>query len=107
MGLIGLVYLVGRTVGKTGGAFFGAAISKAEPQVRNWVGIGILSQAGVAVGLAIMVGREFSPLGAAGENLALIAINVIAATTIIFELIGPLTIKLAITKAGEIWKQPR
>jgi Kef-type K+ transport system membrane component KefB len=107
MGLIGLVYLVGRTAGKTGGAFFGAAISKAEPQVRNWVGIGILSQAGVAVGLAIMVGREFSPLGAEGENLALIAINVIAATTIIFELIGPLTIKLAITKAGEMWKQPR
>jgi len=107
MGLIGVIYLAGRTAGKIGGAFFGAVISKTAPQVRNWVGIGLLSQAGVAVGLAIMVGREFSALGAAGANLALITINVIAATTIVFELVGPLTIKLAISKAGEIWKERR
>lgn len=107
MGLVGFVYLLARTAGKIGGAFFGAAISKTSPQVRNWVGIGILSQAGVAVGLAIMVGREFSGLGAAGESLALLTINVIAATTIIFEIIGPLAIKLAITKAGEIGKGRR
>jgi Kef-type K+ transport system membrane component KefB len=105
MGLVGFVYLLARTAGKIGGAFMGAAISRAEPQVRNWVGIGILSQAGVAVGLAIMVGREFSGLGAEGEYLALLAINVIAATTIVFEIIGPLAIKVAISRAGEIRKR--
>ncbi len=104
MGLVGLVYLLARTGGKIVGSYVGAVASRAESTVRNWVGIGILSQAGVAVGLAIMAGREFSDLGPSGEHLALVTINVIAATTIVFEIVGPLAIKLAITRAGEIWK---
>ena len=107
MGLVGLLYLVGRMGGKIAGSFLGAIASRADATVRNWVGIGILSQAGVAVGLAIMAGREFSNLGPAGEYLALVTINVIAATTIVFEIVGPLAIKLAITKGGEMWKGSR
>jgi hypothetical protein len=104
MGLLGIIYIICRTAGLIGGAFLGATVSKAEPVVRKYLGLGILSQAGVAIGLAVMVTREFSLLGEIGKNLSLLVINTIAATTIIFEIIGPITAKIAIVKAGEIGK---
>jgi hypothetical protein len=104
MGLLGLIYIAGRTVGKMSGAFGGAFITKAGTNIRKYLPFGLLSQAGVAIGLAILVGREFGDLGAAGHELAVITINTIAATTIIFEIIGPIATKFAITKAGEIGK---
>ncbi len=104
MGVLGLIYMVGRSIGLIGGSFLGATVSKALPVIRKYLGFGILSQAGVAIGLAIMVTREFSGFGQAGKNLAFLAINTIAATTIVFEIIGPITTKIAISKAGEIGK---
>ncbi len=102
MGAIGILYIIGRTSGLMGGAYLGAVISKAEDNVRKYLGLGILSQAGVAIGLALIAVREFSPLGPVGEHAALLVINTIAATTIIFEIIGPITTKIAIEKSGEI-----
>jgi Kef-type K+ transport system membrane component KefB len=107
MGFLGLVYIVCRTVGLTGGAFFGATVSKAEPVIRKYLGLGILSQAGVAIGLAILVTREFGSLGKAGQDLALLVMNTIAATTILFEILGPIGAKIAITRAGEVGKSRR
>lgn len=104
MGLLGLIYIICRSLGLVGGAFFGAAVTKAEPVLRKYLGLGILSQAGVAIGLAIMATREFSSLGEAGKNLSVLVINTIAATTIIFEIFGPLATKFAISRAGEIGK---
>lgn len=105
MGLVGIIYMLCRGFGLIGGAFLGATIAKSEPVIRKYLGFGILSQAGVAIGLAIMVTREFSLLGGAGKDLAVLVINTIAATTIIFEIIGPIATKIAISKAGEIGKQ--
>ncbi len=107
MGVLGLVYIFCRAAGLMGGSFFGAILSKANRVIRNYLGLGILSQAGVAIGLAILVGREFSSLGKLGKELSLIVINVITATTIVFEVIGPITTKIAISKAGEIGKKLR
>jgi len=104
MGLLGLIYIVCRSFGLMGGAFFGAAVSRSEPVIRKYLGLGILSQAGVAIGLAIMATREFSSLGTTGKDLSLLVINTIAATTIIFEIIGPIATKFAISKAGESGK---
>jgi len=104
MGLLGLLYIVCRSFGLIGGAFFGATVSKSEPVIRKYLGFGILSQAGVAIGLAIMATRDFSCLGQAGKDLGLLVINTIAATTIIFEVIGPIATKFAIRRAGEIGK---
>ncbi|HID96021.1 MAG TPA: cation:proton antiporter [Candidatus Latescibacteria bacterium] len=101
IGLLGLVYMFGRTSGLMSGSFLGASLAKAQPVIRKYLGLGILSQAGVAIGLAILVGREFNTLGQAGHDLAVLTINTIAATTIIFEIIGPITTKFAITRAGE------
>ncbi len=104
MGAIGLIYIVSRCAGKMTGASLGAAIARMEPRIRKYVGLGLLSQAGLAVGLALMVGRELGDLGADGARLALVTINTVAATTIVFEFIGPVTLKAALTGAGEIGK---
>ncbi len=104
IGFLGLVYIVCRTMGLMGGAFFGARVSRSEPVIQKYLGLGILSQAGVAIGLAILVTREFSSLGTAGQDMALLVINTIAATTIVFEILGPIAAKIAITKAGEVGK---
>lgn len=104
MGLLGILYILARSVGLIGGAAFGSWASRAPAIIRKYLGLGILSQAGVAVGLAILVVERFSGLGQEGKHLALLAINTIAATTIVFEIIGPITTKIAITRAGEVGK---
>jgi len=105
LGLLGAVYILCRSAGLIGGARLGAVIGREIPVIRKYLGLGILSQAGVAVGLAYLIVKEFTPLGAAGSQIATQVITAIAATTIIFEIIGPIFTKLAITKAGEIWKK--
>jgi hypothetical protein len=64
--------------------------------------MGLLSQAGVAMGLAIASGDRFSNLGSEGAALSELIINVICATTFIVQIIGPIFVKLAITRAGEV-----
>ncbi len=96
VGLIGLVYTVARMVGKVSGASLGAAIAKAEPEVKKFIGFGLLSQIGVAVGLAIVISHEF-----AGTDLGNLIITVLLATTIITEIVGPLFTKMALKRSGE------
>lgn len=107
MGLIGVLYIIGRSFGLISGAWFGATVSKAHENVRKYLGLGILSQAGVAIGLALLVGREFGDLNGVGKEVSIMVINTIAATTIIFEIVGPLTTKFAISRAGEAGKLKR
>jgi len=98
MGLLGVIYILARGFGKIGGATLGAYISKAEMNLRKYLGFALLSQAGVAIGLAMIVQREFGLYG----ELATVTITIITATTIIHEILGPLGVKYAISKAGEI-----
>jgi Kef-type K+ transport system membrane component KefB len=102
MGMIGVTYLVMRTVGKVGGARLGSTLGGAEPQVRNYLGFGLLSQAGVAIGLALCVAQRFDACGAAGAMLGTAVINVITATTFVVQIAGPIMLKYAITQADEI-----
>jgi len=101
MGVLGLVYLLCRMGGLIGGAFLGAVLSKQSRIIRNYLGLGILSQAGVAIGLSILAAGEFDTLGPDGRYLAVAVVNTIAATTIFFEIIGPIGTRIAISKAGE------
>jgi len=102
MGLLGLVYLICRTAGLISGASLGAALSRQETVIQKYLGLGILSQAGVAIGLAVLVASDFANLGDAGKELAITTVNTIAATTIIFEIIGPVGVRIAVSKAGEM-----
>lgn len=104
MGLIGIIYVVLRSVGKFSGAWVGGRIGGAPPAVRDNLGLGLLTQGGVAVGLALASSARFSGLGPEGAALGALVINVITATTFVVEIIGPVFVKLAIQRAGEIGK---
>jgi len=102
IGLIGTTYLIMRVLGKTSGSYWGAVISKAPETVRKYLGLGLLSQAGVAIGLAIDASHTFRHYGAAGTEIGVLAINIIAATTFVYQVLGPTCTKIAIIKAGEV-----
>lgn len=102
MGLIGVVYALCRTAGLIGGSFLGAVISRQGRIIRNYLGLGILSQAGVAIGLAMLASGQFRSFGPQGNDIAVLILNTICATTIFFEIIGPIGTRIAIGKAGEI-----
>jgi len=101
MGTLGLVYIFCRIVGLSGGAFLSSWISGVDKVIQKYLGVAILSQAGVAVGLAYLVDIHLSTFGMVGKEIGALVITTILSTTIIFELIGPLGVKYAITKAGE------
>ncbi|MDO9557064.1 MAG: cation:proton antiporter [Coriobacteriia bacterium] len=107
IGLIGVTYLVMRVIGKTVGAWTGAKLSDAPDVVRKYIGLGLLSQAGVAIGLAIDASHTFKAYGAVGAEIGALAINVIAATTFVYQVIGPALTKVAIFKAGEVAEEFR
>jgi Kef-type K+ transport system membrane component KefB len=107
LGLVGIVYIVGRSAGLLGGAWLGATIGRADEKLRKYLGLGILSQAGVAIGLALILNHEFSQLAEDYdlEHAAYVgasALTTITATSIFFELIGPILTKFALERAGEI-----
>lgn len=102
MGLLGLAYVLLRSSGKYFGTWLGGTIGGAIPSVRDNLGFGLLSQAGVAIGLALASASRFSKLGEEGIALGSLVINVITATTFLVQIIGPIFVKFAIHRAGEI-----
>ena len=104
MGLLGLIYILLRSSGKIFGAWLGGTVGGAIPAVRDNLGFGLLSQAGVAIGLALASASRFSKLGEEGAALGTLVINVITATTFVVQIIGPIFTKFAITRAGEVGK---
>ena len=95
VGLVGVLYVVFRVVGKVAGSALGCRISHAEPVVSKWLGFTLLPQAGVAIGLS---GLAMEVVPAYGAEIRAI----ILCGTVIYELVGPVATKLALTKAGEI-----
>lgn len=97
VGLIGVLYLVLRSAGKYFGAMLGCSIVKTEKNVRKYLGITLLPQAGVAIGMAQL---SLTVVPEYGEQIR----AVILCATLVYELVGPLLTKIALTKAGEIKK---
>lgn len=95
MGIVGLLYIIFRVIGKVYGAKLGARISKAPKSIENWIGLSLTPQAGVALGIGLVAKSTFPDYG----NYIF---TVIAATTVIFELVGPLLTKISLIKVGEI-----
>jgi len=102
MGMMGVAYVVLRSLGKFTGAWLGGTIGGAEPAVRDNLGLALLSQAGVAIGLALTSANRFCTYGKMGQELGSLIINVITATTFVVQIIGPICVKFAIGRAGEI-----
>ena len=110
LGFIGLTYIVCRSFGLYGGAFLGASAGKVEPKIRNYLGLGILSQAGVAIGLSLILKQQLHGVGSLvegepytlGDQIGRTVFTTVTATSVFFELIGPITAKVGLKKAGEI-----
>ncbi len=102
MGLLGVAYVGLRSFAKFTGAWLGGTLGGALPVVKNNLGLGLLSQAGVAIGLALASADRFAPYGPGGQELGDLVISVITATTFVVQIIGPICVKLAISRAGEI-----
>ena len=96
--LIGVVYILARSTGKYFGAAVSTRLTKCQPQVQKWLGITLLPQAGVALGMSITVAEQLGQDGAIIRSIVLFSV-------LIYELVGPTLTKMALTKAGEI--QPR
>lgn len=102
IGVVGLIYIFTRGVGKWFGSWAGASFAGAELKIRRYLGPALLSQAGVAIGLSLVVLQDFSGLGTEAENIARTIVNLVAATTLLMELVGPIMVKRAVTAAGEV-----
>jgi len=91
-----LLFVVFRSTGKLAGAYLGARLGRASRAVRRYAGWGLIPQGGIVIGLALLAQQNASL-----APISHILLNVIIGATVIHELIGPLTAKLAITKSGE------
>ena len=96
VGIIGIVYIVLRVIGKISGAYLGAYLSKSSKNIKKYLGWGLIPQAGVALGLSLVASNLLPPAEASMIRAVIIG------ATLIYELIGPFVTKLTLTKAGEI-----
>ena len=101
MGSVGVVYFVFRLFGKYFGAFTGAYLANASPKVRQNIGFCLFSQAGVAMGLAISMEIEFAQYSIEAQQLGGSIVTIITASTLIFQIIGPIMTKYALERAKE------
>ena len=93
--VIGLAYILFRSLGKYTGAFLSAKISKCDDNIIKYLGITLLPQAGVALGMA-MKAQALAP------DIALLVSNITLFSVLIYEIVGPMLTKIALTKAGDI-----
>ncbi len=117
LGVLGLVYVVARSIGKTVGAWSAAKAGKLEAKIRKYLGMALLSQAGVAIGLAVVARHELRGLGknigvggsvnvTSGDVIGSVVLTTIMATSVFFEIVGPILAKVALDRAGEISTEP-
>ncbi len=96
-----VVYLIARSLGKYFGAFFGCKITKQSKDITRYLGLTLLPQAGVAIGMA----NQIASIEAFQANqTGNIIITCVLCATLVYELIGPLLTKFALNKTGEIDK---
>lgn len=96
--VVGVVYILFRSAGKIFGANVSSKFMKTEPTIQKYLGITLLPQAGVALGMSLQA-LELGTAGIIVRNVSLLAI-------LVYELVGPLFTKIALQKAGEIKEKP-
>ncbi|MHC4269674.1 MAG: cation:proton antiporter [Planctomycetota bacterium] len=95
LGLVGSIYIASRIMGRVGGGYVGGLLSGTDSKVRIYMGIALMPQAGVAIGLAMLAKTILHDSGAT-------IFNTIIITTVIYEILGPIATRYALSKAGDI-----
>lgn len=102
--LLGGVYIVSRAIGKYGGVYLGAGMSKVEKEIKNNLGICMLPQAGVAIGLVLLI--QASPLvrelGPESVRIVDTMVNIILFSVFVNEIVGPPLSRLAIIRGNKM-----
>lgn len=99
VGLAGIGYILARATGKILGSFIGAKSVNAEPQVQKWLGLALLPQGGISIGLSVIVMQQL-------PQYAVELTTIIMASVLVYETLGPVFAKISISKAGEINAHP-
>lgn len=95
VGLLGVGYILARGVGKGVGATLGAKAVDADETIVKYLGMSLLTQGGISIGLSMQVRNQMPELGDS-------VVTVILFSVLIFEILGPILTKIAVTKAGEV-----
>ena len=93
--VIGVIYIIFRSLGKYFGAMSSAKATNCSPEICKYLGITLLPQAGVALGMCTIAAADLPGEGAMIRNITLFGV-------LIYELFGPLMTRWALTKAGDI-----
>ena len=93
--VIGVTYILARSVGKYIGSYVSCAATKSDPVVKKYLGITLLPQAGVALGMCVTAAKL-------GTSDGVLIKNIILFSVLIYELVGPMLTKWALTKSGDI-----
>lgn len=96
----GVVYIIFRSLGKIIGANVSAKFTHCSPMIQKWLGITLLPQAGVSLGMSLVA---MEVLG--GESGTIIR-SVALFSVLVYELVGPLLTRIALQRAGEITERP-
>ncbi|WP_312105910.1 cation:proton antiporter [Lachnoclostridium sp.] len=95
VGIVGVAYVFARAGGKMLGAWGGAKAVKADPKVTKYLGLGLLPQGGISIGLLVLVRQQLPEFAVAIGTIIMFSV-------LIYEVTGPIFAKIAIQKAGEI-----
>ncbi|MEA3353565.1 MAG: cation:proton antiporter [Campylobacterota bacterium] len=93
IGFIGVAYIVMRVVGIYIGARIGAKLTNADQKIQQYIGLALIPQAGVAIGMALMASQRF-------EQYSSIILPIILGTTVFFEIIGPVAARFVLKKSS-------
>lgn len=100
IGSLGIFYALARAIGKISDASFGAKLVGAKDTVVKYLGLALLCQGGISIGLSMIVARELP--GIANEINTVILFSVL-----VFEILGPIFAKVAVSRAGEVDGLPK
>ncbi|HHV95788.1 MAG TPA: cation:proton antiporter [Clostridiaceae bacterium] len=98
IGIVGVFYFIIRIAGKYFGSYLGCIIAKTTKEVKNYLGLALIPQAGVAIGLAFL-GKRILP-----EDMGNMLLTIILSSSVLYELIGPACAKIALILSGSIKK---
>jgi Kef-type K+ transport system membrane component KefB len=91
-----MIYVFARVIGKMVGIYIAAKLSAAPQNIQRYLGFAVIPQAGIAIGLALSLLNQPEL-----HDIALLVLNVILASTLIYEILGPMATRYALIKSGE------
>ena len=96
VGTVGLAYFIVRIIGKYLGTYISCLITGTSREIRNYMGLALIPQAGVAIGLAFL-GQRLLP-----EEMGKLLLTIILSSSVLYEMVGPVCAKMSLFLSGSI-----